>query len=167
MVFVFLLSLIIYLFVFTSVSYAHCPLCVAGAGVGLSISRFIGIDDSIFGLWMAAFLGALALWFSNSIKRKFFPFQSDLIYILFFVVTLLSFYKFGLINEHNGLIGNMPKLTFGVILGGIVFYLVDKLNGLIRKVKGKVLFAYQPIVFSLGAILLLSFLIYILINFFI
>ena len=162
-------STFLFLFVFLLAKpvYAHCPLCVAGAGVGLSFSRILGIDDSITGVWMAAFLGAMSLWFTNSLKKKYVPYQEFIIYIVVFATTIISFYRFGLINEHNGLIGNLPKLTFGMLTGGILFYLVDKGNALIKKVKGKVLFPYQPIVFNLGSMLLLSLGTYILINYFI
>ena len=146
---------------------AHCPLCVAGAGAGLSLSRVLGIDDSISGVWMAAFLGAMSYWLANSIKKTYVPFQGELIYIAIFATTILSFYRFGLINEHNGLIGNLPKITFGMLTGGVLFFLVDRVNALIKKKKGKVLFPYQPIVFTLGSMTVLSIGIYILINYFI
>ena len=148
-------------------AYAHCPLCVAGAGAGLSLSRVLGIDDSITGVWMAAFLGAMSFWVDNSVKKTYIPLQKLVIYIAIFVTTVLSFYKFGLINEHNGLIYNLPKLTFGIITGGVLLYLVDKINVAIKEKNGKVLFPYQSIVFMLGSMVVLSIGIYILINYFI
>ncbi len=161
------LPLSIFGLVFAKPVFAHCPLCVVGAGAGLSLSRIIGIDDSITGIWMAAFLGAMSFWISNSIKKRYIPFQKAIIYISIFAITIISFYRFGLINEHSGLIGNLPKLTFGILIGGILFYIVDKINTIIKKSKGKVPFPYQPIVFNLGAMLILSIAIYILINFYI
>lgn len=147
--------------------FAHCPLCVAGAGAGLSISRFLGIDDSITGIWFAAFLGATALWGANSLKKKIVPLQDTFIYILTFVATIWSFYQFNLVNEHAGLIMGIPKIVFGMVTGGVLFYLVDVANHLIRKVRGKVLFSYQPIIFSLGAMLVLSAATFIFINYYI
>lgn len=32
-------------------AYAHCPLCVAGAGMGVALSRYLGIDDAVTGVW--------------------------------------------------------------------------------------------------------------------
>ncbi len=146
-------------------AHAHCPLCVAGAGAGLSLSRILGIDDSITGIWFAAFLGAMSLWFANTLNKRFIPMQSFVIYLATFLLTVLSFYKFGLVNEHNGLILNLPKLVFGVVFGGAIFYSTDLINQAIKKSKGKVLFPYQPIIFSLGAMLLLSFVVFYLINY--
>lgn len=156
----------IYLASPTSVS-AHCPLCVAGAGAGLSISRFLGIDDSITGIWFAAFLGATALWGANALKKKYLPLQETLIYASFFAVTIWSFYQFNLVSEHAGLIMGAPKIIFGMVVGAVGFYLVEVLNGLIRKIKGGVLFAYQPIVFSLGLMLFLSSAMFVFINYYI
>lgn len=146
---------------------AHCPLCVVGASAGLSLSRILGIDDSITGVWIAAFLGALSLWMGNSLKKKYLPKQTELIYIGVFGLSLWSFYAFNLIDEHAGLIMGIPKLTFGILLGGIVFYLVDVANAFIKQKRGKVLFPYQPIAFSLGAMFLLSIFIFVLINYYI
>lgn len=160
-------------FAFVKPVYAHCPLCVVGAGAGLSLSRVLGIDDSITGVWMAAFLGVMSFWINNSIikksasKKEYIPFQKLIIYIAIFATTIFSFYRFGLINEHNGLIYNLPKLTFGLLTGGALLYLVDMVNEAIKKKKGKVLFSYQSLVFTLGSMFLLSIGIYILINYFI
>lgn len=148
-------------------AYAHCPLCVAGAGVGLSLSRYLGIDDSITGIWMAAFLGAMSLWLTNSLKKKYVPLQSTVIYVATFVLTIISFYRFGLVNEHNGLLLNLPKLIFGMLVGGIIFYLVDIISGFIKRKRGSVLFPYQGVVFSLGSMILTSAAIFILINYYI
>jgi hypothetical protein len=148
-------------------AFAHCPLCVAGAGAGLSISRLLGIDDSITGIWFAAFLGATSMWGANSLRKKYIPLQNTVVYIFFFALTIWSFYRFNLVNEHAGLIMGAPKLIFGMVAGGTLFYLADVGNGLIRKINGKVLFPYQPIVFSLGAMVLLSIATFIFINYYI
>ncbi len=152
---------------FAKPAHAHCPLCVAGAGAGLSLSRVLGIDDSITGVWMGAFLGAMSFWITNSVNKTYIPFQKQVFYLLIFVTTIVSFYRFGLINEHNGLVFNLPKLTFGILAGGILFYLVDTVNTLIKKKNGKVLFPFQSIILSLGSMLLLSMGIYILLNYYI
>lgn len=164
---VFSFLLITFLFLAVQRTYAHCPLCVAGAGVGLSLSRVLGIDDTITGVWIAAVLGASALWLSNMIKKRYVPFQELVIYLFVLVTTVISFYRFGLINEHNGLLLNLPKLTLGIIVGGVGFWLADKLSGLIRKQRGKVLFPYQGVVVPLGAMTVLSVGFYVLLNYFI
>ena len=148
---------------------AHCPLCVAGAGVGLTLSRWVGVDDSITGLWMGAFLGAMSFWIYSSLVRKIKKtnlfWLKPLIYVLVFVSTVWSFYKFNLVLRMGRMFG-LDKLTFGIIAGGTTFYLVDEINNFIIRIKGKTLFPYQRIIVGLGSIFLLSFLDYYLIGYY-
>lgn len=150
---------------------AHCPLCIAGAGFGLSISRWLGVDDSIFGVWLAALLGASALWLDAFLeKRKIgqnIPLRQQAIYVLVLGSSLWSFYQFNIVNIHAGQIAGLDKLTFGVLVGGIIFYAVDGLHILLKKKYGKVFFPYQRIALSLGSLTALSLLIYVLINYYI
>ena len=111
-------------------------------------------------------MGATSLWFytwlmGKKIKQieKYKEILRPLIYVLVFVTTLWSFYKFQLIIRMSQIFG-LDKLTFGMLAGGVLFYLVDS-------VKIKHYFAYQKIVISLGSMTILSLLIYILINFYI
>ncbi len=152
------------------VVYAHCPLCVAGAAVGITLTRWVGVDDSITGIWIGGFLGAIAFWLSNSFGREniifFNRFIGALIYLLVFATTLWSFYKFNLIIRMDSIFG-FDKLTFGMILGSVIFYLVDILNNFIKRKNGKRLFPYQSMVFSLGSMVVVSIAVYILINYYI
>ena len=165
---------------FPAAAYAHCPLCVGGAAVGLSVARFLGIDDAITGVWLAALIGAISFWFDSWLAKKT-KVQPNILrpatYIAFFGLTILSFYAFNdymisklrfyLINPHAGQIFGVDKLTFGVASGGALFYLVDALDNYIIRKNGRVYFPYQRIVVSLGSILVLSIGLYILINYFI
>src|SRR3989344_8798334 len=82
-------------------TYAHCPLCVAGAAAGITLTRWVGVDDSITGIWIGAFLGASAFWLLRLLGQRnkifFNRFVGAGIYILIFITTLWSFYKFKLV----------------------------------------------------------------------
>lgn len=172
--FIFLFSLFVinYSLLITSVQ-AHCPLCVAGAAVGVSLTRWIGIDDSITGVWIAALLGSMSFWFYSWLLgkkiegvNKYKKILKPLIYILVWGSTLWSFYRFQLIIRMTQIFG-FDKLTFGMMTGGILFYLVDIGDNYLIKKAGKVYFPYQRVAVSLGSMVILSLVIYILINFFI
>lgn len=159
--------------VFTTPVLAHCPLCVAGAGVGLTLTRWVGVDDSITGIWLAAFLGAVSFWSEKPVfkflrvdKPRVRNLLRPVLLFVIFAATLWSFYRFNLVVKHGDVFG-LDKLTFGLLTGGIVFYLVDLVNDLVIKAHGRVYFAYQRIVVSLGSMVLLSLFDYILINYFI
>lgn len=145
---------------------AHCPLCVAGAGIGLSLARIIGMDDSITGVWLATLLGASSFYFSTFTLRKIkFPFKKMITYLLIFGSTLWSFYQFKLIDLHAGEVFGLHKLTYGIISGAVIFYLVDIVDAFLIKKHGRVYFPYQRMVVSLGSMLYLSMFNYILINY--
>lgn len=149
------------------VALAHCPLCVAGAAVGVTLTRWVGIDDSITGVWIGALLGSISFWLTTWLLTKSEPLRKweyrillkPLVYILIIASTLWSFYKFQLVIRMSQLFG-LDKLTFGILAGAALFYLIDM-------IKIKHYFPYQRIVISLGSMLVLSLAIYILINYFI
>ncbi len=166
----FFVTILILLFVTAGVASAHCPLCVAGAAAGITLTRWIGVDDSITGIWIGAFLGASSFWLLRILGQKnkifFNRFIGFIVYVFIFVVTLWSFYKFNLVGKMGDVFG-FDKLTFGMVVGALVFYLVDILNGFIKKKNGKSLFPYQSMVFSLSSIVFTSLGMYVLINYYI
>lgn len=166
-----LLTLILVLkLILAPAALAHCPLCVAGAAAGITLTRWVGVDDSITGIWIGAFLGATAFLLLRSLGQRnkifFNRFVGAGVYILIFATTLWSFYKFKLIIRMDSIFG-FDKLTFGMILGSIIFYLVDVINIFLKRKNGKNLFPYQSMVFSLGSIIFASIGVYILINYYI
>ena len=74
--FLVLVSLFIFRYsLFVSTVSAHCPLCVAGAAFGITLTRWVGVDDSITGVWVGALLGATSFWAYSWLltkKLKFF-----------------------------------------------------------------------------------------------
>lgn len=142
-----------------SVVQAHCPLCVAGAGAGLTLSRWIGLDDSIMGIWLAAFLAAVSFWSFLSLVRRIkkpdLIWLKPAIYVLIFATTIWSFYQFNLVIRMEKMYG-LDKLTFGIIAGGVAFYFLEIVNDLIIKIRGKSLFPYQRLISVLGLALILS-----------
>lgn len=150
--------------------HAHCPLCVVGAGAGLTLTRWIGVDDSITGLWVAALLGAISFWTYTWLARRMGGVKSfwfkPLLYVTIFLTTIWSFYKFGLVITMEKMYG-FDKLTFGIIVGGVSFYLMELLSDLIIKLRQKSLFPYQRLVFSLGSTVALSVVFDILIGYYI
>ncbi|KKQ48285.1 MAG: hypothetical protein US68_C0038G0006 [Candidatus Shapirobacteria bacterium GW2011_GWE1_38_10] len=157
-------------FAFPRIAYAHCPLCVAGTAFGITLTRLLGVDDSITGIWIGALLGAISFWtymaIVSKLKKGSISWLKPTVYLAIFASTLWSFYKFGLIIKMEKMFG-LDKLTFGILVGGAAFYLVEIINNLIVKIKGKSLFPYQRIAFSLGMTAILSIADYILIGYYI
>ena len=150
---------------FTGEAYAHCPLCVAGAGAGLTFSRVLGIDDAITGVWVGGFLGAVSFWTQRMLAARYDFFLRKLagflLYVLIVGTTLLTFYQFDLVGRYLPIFG-VDRLTLGILSGASFFYLVDAVDSTIKIRRQKSLFPYQSVVFSLGGIMVLSLVMYIL-----
>lgn len=155
---------------FPGTIHAHCPLCVAGTAFGITLTRYLGVDDSVTGIWIGALLGAMSFWgytaLVKNLKKGPMVWLKPTLYLAIFASTLWSFYKFNLVIRMEKMWG-LDKLTFGILVGGVAFYLVEIVNNLIMKKNGKSLFPYQRVVFSLGMVALLSIVDYILIGYYI
>jgi len=149
---------------------AHCPLCTAGAAAGLGISRVLGIDDSISGLFIGAAIISSALWFNRWLKKKVnFPLQEVVIILASFLMFAIPFYFSGIIINFE-MVRSMPdthsmlgmgvfgidKLLFGMIVGSLASWFVFALSDEIKSRRGKVLWSYQGLSFMAIALLLLS-----------
>ena len=80
---------------------AHCPLCTAAVGSGLVIARSMGIDDSIVGIWIGAFIISTALWLNKFLVKRFrtIPFQKTIITVTFFLLTVVPLYFSNMITN--------------------------------------------------------------------
>jgi len=153
-----LLPIIVLVLLMPSVM-AHCPLCTAATIIGVGVTRSLGWDDSIVGVFVGAMIVSSALWVNNILKKKNIGGNALLrissITLATFVLTLLSFYFAGLFGPANTYrIFGMEKITFGTLSGAavsiIAFFASNELK---RKNKGKVLFNYQTIALTFGALI--------------
>ena len=150
---------------------AHCPLCTGAAIAGVGAARFLGVDDSIAGLFIGAVIVSSALWFNKWLKKKKinFPLQEIAIVILSFLLFVIPFYGAGLITnfdmvksmpEHHSMLGlgiyGIDKLFFGIIVGTILIWAAFSLSDYIKKKRGKVLYPYQGISFMFIILAVLS-----------
>jgi hypothetical protein len=108
---------------FSSVVYA-CPLCTIAVGAGLSLSHWLGVDDTYSGLWIGAFMMSLIFWTVHWLDHKQIRFKGRklLIFSLFYFLLFAPLYKKDVIgsNPLNTLWG-IDKLLLGIIVGSIAF----------------------------------------------
>ena len=70
-------------------AYAHCPLCTAGAAVAAGGAAWLGISKAAIGIFIGAFAVSTGWWASNLLKRKYIPFQKQLLILFSFVATII------------------------------------------------------------------------------
>jgi len=139
---------------------AHCPLCTAATIVGVGVTRSLGWDDSIVGVFVGAMIVSSALWLNNIFKKRNIGGNAFLrigsITVATFVLTILSFYFAGIFGPANTYrIFGMEKILFGSISGAIVsFAAFFTSNEVKRRNEGKVLFSYQTMALTFGVLML-------------
>ena len=149
------LTLVIILIPF---AMAHCPLCTGATIAGVGITRALGLNDSIVGVFVGGMIISTALWFNNILKKKGIKGNEKIrifsLVIITSILTLLTFYYAGLFGRGNSYrILGIESILVGSFSGGVVslgaFYLSNHLK---NKNGGKVLFNYQTIIISLTAL---------------
>src|SRR3989344_2574827 len=84
---------------------AHCPLCTAATVVGVGVTRSLGWDDSIVGVFVGAMIVSSALWINNILKKKNIGGNNLLrvssITLATLILTILTFYYAGLFGPGN------------------------------------------------------------------
>jgi len=56
---------------------AVCPLCTVAVGAGVGLSRWLGIDDVITGLWIGGLIVSLIAWSENWLDKKIFTSEKE------------------------------------------------------------------------------------------
>jgi len=139
---------------------AHCPLCTGATIVGVGITRSLGWDDSIVGVFVGAMIVSSALWANNLLKKKNIGGNAILrigsITIATFVLTFLTFYYAGLFGLGNTYrIFGIEKIVFGTLSGSLVSLVAFTVsNKLKANNNGKAKFNYQTIILTFGGLML-------------
>jgi hypothetical protein len=146
---------------------AVCPLCTLAVGVGVGLSRYLGIDDAITGMWLGALILSSSLWFIDWLeKRKVKFFARDQITIAsFYLIALVPLYFSGMIgNEYNTLFG-IDKLLLGCLLGTLSFLKAVSADKYLRRLnKNKVMFPYQKVIIPVTFLVIESIIVYLLLG---
>ncbi|MFA5023988.1 MAG: hypothetical protein WC523_03490 [Patescibacteria group bacterium] len=145
---------------------AICPVCIVAVGAGLGLSEYLGIDNTIAGVWIGGLLVAVSAWTVAWFNKKNWTFGNKdlrdiLVYILFYVLTIWPLFAKNLIGHPYSRLWGVDKLILGVIFGSIGFALaVLWYNNLKKKNNGHAWFPFQKVVWPLSALLILSLIFY-------
>jgi len=157
-------STVIAVLLSTTKALAFCPVCTFAVAGGVGLSRYLGVDDTITGLWIGAFLVSSSVWTINYLAKKKVNFIGIkiLIPVAFYTLLIGPFYRYGIIIHHHlNKIWGIDKLIFGIAVGSI-FFLAGMLlyEWLKKRNKGRAHFHFEKIVIVLAPIIILSGLFY-------
>lgn len=145
---------------------APCAVCVVAIGGGLGISRALGIDDALTGVWIGGLLLAVMMFLANWLKNKWpkFPYPMLVSFVVTYLFTVPFFFVFNLFAKSGEIFG-ISRLAFGMLAGTAFLSIGLYAENALRQLKAdhKAFFPFQkvivPVVFLILATLLMWFLI--------
>lgn len=159
---IFLLSSALFL-VFTKPVQAVCPICTAAVAGGLGISRWLGIDDSVVGLWIGALVVSASLWLAGFFEKKWpqLPSKKLLSLIVFALFFLPILWIAGVIGLPGNTLMGIDKILLGIGVGAVVFFIAAALDIYLKRTnEGKVIIYYQKVIIPVFLLSLASFIFY-------
>lgn len=151
----------------TTVS-AVCPICTVAVAGGLGVSRYLGIDDSLVGIWSGGLIVSVSLWTVDWLSKRKWKFleksntqiNTFVSFLFWILLTYPPLYASNIIGHPFNTILGIDKLVFGSILGFLAFLFGFWLDKKVRAVKGKQLFIYQKVVFPVVSLIITTLVLY-------
>lgn len=138
---------------------AVCAMCTVATCAGIGLSRWIGIDDLITGLWIGGFLASIVVIIANYLDKKEIIFKSRDQLIVFgsYSMVIGGLYGTKLIGSPTNTFCCIDKLLLGIAIGSIVLILSNASYNITKKRNNnKVYFPYQRVVIPISVLLIAS-----------
>ncbi|PIZ49585.1 hypothetical protein COY29_01480 [Candidatus Woesebacteria bacterium CG_4_10_14_0_2_um_filter_39_14] len=133
-----------------------CQVCTLAVGAGLGLSRWIGVDDAVSGIWIGGLILSSSLWFYSWLSKKYPKLHTTpymlLTTTLIYILSLIPLVWTGVL---------IYKLVIGIVIGSLTFLLGIWADKKVRKIKGKQLFNFQKVVFPVASLLISSIIVWI------
>lgn len=144
-------------FLFVRSAQAVCPVCVVVVGAGIGIAEEFGVSDTIIGIWVGAFIIAMAWWTVNWLIKKNWCFKGcgSITFLSYYLLTLVPLYYAGYIGKELNKLWGIDKLLLGVLVGSILFFLGERYHFYLKEKNGnKVYFPFQRVVVPVVALII-------------
>jgi hypothetical protein len=144
---------------------AICPVCTVAVGAGIGMSRWLGIDDAITGLWLGAFLLSVSLWTIDWLDRKNIRFflKKSLVILTYYLMAIVPLYYAKIVANPLAFACSCAndKLLLGTIEGTAAFFFGAKLYEFLKQRNdGKAHFPYEKVAFPVGTMVIFTVIFY-------
>lgn len=142
-----------------TMAYAICPICTVAVGVGVGISRWLGIDDTITGLWIGGMTVSVILWTIFWMDKKKFHFtgRNFLTVIIYYVIVLFPLKRGHFFWNAGNILWGMDKLLLGLVLGSLLFAIGSGGYFLLKKRNAnRAYFPFQKVVMPIAPLVIAS-----------
>ena len=144
---------------------AVCPLCTIAVASGLGFSRWLGIDDSIMGVWIGGLIISSGFWMADWASKKSWQIRHGKLVAssLMFLLVIGPLYWSKIIGLSGNTLWGVDKILLGTFFGLLAFLLGVKLDQFLRKHhEGKVYIYYQKVILPVLSLTLTSFILFLL-----
>ena len=157
-----ILLLVIVLF-FPLSALAVCPVCSIAAAGGVGLSRWLGVDDVISGLWVGGLIISSVIWLLAWLDKKRIKFKLRWLAVLasscLIIVTPL--YWMGIMGKSCNRLWGFDRLLVGIFFGSLTFYLGVLLHNLLKKRNNsRVYLPFQKVIIPITFLLTASVIFY-------
>lgn len=163
MAYISIISLFLFLPLAAAKAVPICVICTAAVSAGVGLSRWLGVDDSITGLWIGGLAVSISLWtinWLNSKNIKFFG-RQPLVFIIYYTSIVWSLYHYNIAGHPLNKLWGIDKLLLGIIIGTIGFIVAALFNEYLKKKNsGRVYLPFQKVIIPVGSLAILSLALY-------
>ncbi len=152
---------------FVNQAQAVCPICTIAVGTGVGFSRWLGIDDSVTGLWIGGLTVSMIAWTLSWFdgKKIHFRGRAPLTIAGYYLLIVVPLYFMGIMGNPLSTICacGLDKILVGIVVGSFAFwfgaswyYYLKEKNG------GHAYFPFQKVVMPVCPIIIMSLVFYLL-----
>lgn len=156
---IFFLSVLLAVFLNAYPARAICPVCTLAVGAGVGLAQYLGVDDTVTGLWVGGLIVSMIMWTINWLDGKNIRFYGRKIIIIvsYYAIVVGPLYAKELIGHPLNKLWGMDKLMLGIAVGSVLF-LVGAIAHFKAKKRNddKVYFPFQKVVLAISPLIIFS-----------
>lgn len=138
---------------------AVCPVCTIAVCAGVGLSRRLGVNDLISGVWIGGLIVSLIIWFLSWLDKRQIRFKMRwlIVAVLFYFIVVAPLYWLGIIGNPLNKFYGIDRLLFGIISGSLVFLISVLLHNFLKKKnQGRSYFPFQKVVLPIFFLIITS-----------
>lgn len=136
-----------------------CQVCTIGVVAGLGLSRWLGVDDTVFGVWVGGLLISLTWWTVNWLKTKKIKFKGMTVVtaLVYYAAVIIPLYWKEIIGHALNKIWGIDKFIIGIAFGSVVFAIAVLAYEIMKKKNGgHAHFPFEKVVIPISSLIILS-----------
>ena len=142
---------------------AVCPVCTVAVSTGVGLSRWLGVDDTVTGLWLGGLIVSVIIWSLNWMEERNirFKWRALLTSVSYYLLICIPLYIGGILGHPDNTLLGIDKLVLGMATGSAAFFAgawwYERLK---EKNLGHANFPFQKVVMPITPLILLSVIFY-------